>query len=181
IQTDAAINQGNSGGALVNTRGELVGINAMLYSQTGSFTGYGFAIPTSIMTKVVADLKQFGSVQRALLGIRGNTLGTDLQMDEQTRDAMKKRMEDLGVNEGVYVAEVVEDGVNIDDGELGILVVVDDVIKSQGAAVLDADTWEHEVEGVVGGEEGGVVECGLRGAQGMIEEVVGLVKLSLCT
>lgn len=57
IQTDAAINPGNSGGALVNTQGELVGINAMLYSQTGSYSGYGFAIPTSIMTKVVEDIK----------------------------------------------------------------------------------------------------------------------------
>ena len=122
IQTDAAINSGNSGGALVNARGELVGINAMLYSPTGAYSGYGFAIPTSIMTKVVADLKQFGSVQRALLGIRGNTLGTDLQMDEQTRDTMKKRMEDLGVNEGVFVAEVVDDG-----SAAGVL-KVDDVI-----------------------------------------------------
>lgn len=71
IQTDAAINPGNSGGALVNAHGELVGINAMLYSQTGSFSGYGFAIPTAIMNKVVADLKKFGTVQRALLGISG--------------------------------------------------------------------------------------------------------------
>lgn len=71
IQTDAAINPGNSGGALVNARGELVGINAMLYSQTGSYAGYGFAIPTSIMNKVVEDLKKYGSVQRALLGIAG--------------------------------------------------------------------------------------------------------------
>ena len=69
IQTDAAINQGNSGGALVNARGELVGINSVLYSPTGSYSGYGFAIPTSIMTKVIADLKQFGAVQRAMLGI----------------------------------------------------------------------------------------------------------------
>ena len=68
IQTDAAINQGNSGGALVNARGELVGINAMLFSPTGAYSGYGFAIPTSIMTKVVTDLKQYGTVQRALLG-----------------------------------------------------------------------------------------------------------------
>ena len=74
IQTDAAINPGNSGGALVNTKGELVGINAMLYSQTGSFTGYGFAIPTTIMNKVVSDLKEYGTVQRAYLGITGGDL-----------------------------------------------------------------------------------------------------------
>ena len=67
IQTDAAINQGNSGGALVNAKGELVGINSVLSSPTGAYAGYGFAIPTSIMTKVIADLKQYGTVQRALL------------------------------------------------------------------------------------------------------------------
>ena len=106
----AAINQGNSGGALVNARGELVGINAMLYSPTGAYSGYGFAIPTSIMTKVVADLKQFGTVQRALLGITGTTLGTDLQMDERLAEEMKKKADELGVKEGVLVAEVVEGG-----------------------------------------------------------------------
>ena len=76
IQTDAAINPGNSGGALVNANGELVGINAMLYSQTGSFSGYGFAIPTTIMTKVVDDIKLFGTVQRAVLGITGSDVRT---------------------------------------------------------------------------------------------------------
>ena len=95
IQTDAAINQGNSGGALVNARGELVGINAVLSSPTGAYAGYGFAIPTSIMTKVVDDLKEFGAVQRAILGISGYDLG-----DERTKD------KDLGTVEGVYVEEV---------------------------------------------------------------------------
>ena len=95
IQTDAAINQGNSGGALVNAKGELVGINAVLSSPTGAYAGYGFAIPTSIMTKVVNDLKEFGTVQRAILGISGHDLG-----DERTKD------KELGVVEGVYVAAV---------------------------------------------------------------------------
>ena len=95
IQTDAAINQGNSGGALVNARGELVGINAVLSSPTGAYAGYGFAIPTSIMTKVVDDLKEFGTVQRAILGISGYDLG-----DDRTKE------KDLGTVEGVYVAEV---------------------------------------------------------------------------
>ena len=69
IQTDAAVNPGNSGGALVNTRGELVGINTAIASQTGSFTGYSFAVPISIVQKVVADLMEFGEVQRAFLGV----------------------------------------------------------------------------------------------------------------
>ncbi len=110
IQTDAAINQGNSGGALVNARGELIGINAMLYSPTGAYSGYGFAIPTSIMTKVVSDLKQYGTVQRALLGIKGRDLATDLQMDERLIEELKKKADELGVKEGIFVAEVVEGG-----------------------------------------------------------------------
>lgn len=69
IQVDAAVNQGNSGGALVNTRGELVGINTAIFSQTGNFAGYAFAVPISIAGKVAADLKEYGKVQRAVLGI----------------------------------------------------------------------------------------------------------------
>ena len=103
IQTDAAINPGNSGGALVNAQGELVGINAMLYSQTGAYSGYGFAIPTTIMTKVVEDLKQYGTVQRAVLGIRGGDVLNYINAQKE-----EKKEVDLGTNEGVYVAEVVE-------------------------------------------------------------------------
>ena len=105
IQTDAAINAGNSGGALVNTQGELVGINAMLYSQTGSYSGYGFAIPTTIMKKVVNDLKQYGEVQRAVLLISG--LDVHNYIDQQ-KD--KGETVDLGTNDGIYVKDVDPDG-----------------------------------------------------------------------
>ena len=103
IQTDAAINPGNSGGALVNVKGELVGINAMLYSQTGSYSGYGFAIPTTIMNKVVDDLKQYGTVQRAVLGIKGGDVLNYINAQKEDNKTV-----DLGTNEGVYVAEVLE-------------------------------------------------------------------------
>lgn len=105
IQTDAAINPGNSGGALVNTRGELVGINAMLYSPTGSYTGYGFAIPTAIMNKVISDIKQYGSVQRAWLGIKGGDVLNYINAQKEDGKSV-----DLGTNEGVYVDSVDPDG-----------------------------------------------------------------------
>lgn len=112
IQTDAAINKGNSGGALVNTKGELIGINAMLFSETGSYSGYGFAIPTSIMNKVVADLKEYGTVQRAYLGIKGQDVLKYL--DSQKVDG--KEAPDLGTNAGVYVAEVEDNSASADAG-----------------------------------------------------------------
>ena len=111
IQTDAAINAGNSGGALVNTQGELVGINAMLYSQTGSYAGYGFAIPTSIMNKVVDDLKKYGSVQRVMLSIQGSDVLNYINSQKENGKEV-----DLGTNEGVYVAKVDEDGNGADAG-----------------------------------------------------------------
>lgn len=130
IQTDAAINQGNSGGALVNAKGELVGVNAMLYSPTGAYSGYGFAIPTSIMTKVVSDLKQYGTVQRVLLGIRGGSLGTDLQMDEEASKDVKKKADELGVKSGVLVAEVIEGG-----SSAGVLKENDVIIELGGKPI----------------------------------------------
>ena len=111
IQTDAAINAGNSGGALVNTQGELVGINAMLYSQTGSYSGYGFAIPTTIMKKVVNDLKQYGEVQRAVLLISG--LDVHNYIDQQ-KD--KGETVDLGTNDGIYGKDVDPDGAGAQAG-----------------------------------------------------------------
>jgi len=98
IQTDAAVNPGNSGGALVNTQGELVGINTAIYSQTGNFAGYSFAVPISIAGKVVNDLKKYGTVQRAMLGV---AIG-DPEFVKQKQDTKIK------VLEGAYVGDFAE-------------------------------------------------------------------------
>ena len=130
IQTDAAINQGNSGGALVNARGELIGINAALFSPTGSNTGYGFAIPTSIMKKVVSDLKQFGAVQRVLLGVKVTPLieeAGDTQIKDESgkkfSDVKKEAREKYNAIDGLWVREIVEGG-----SAAGSDLKVDDVI-----------------------------------------------------
>lgn len=122
IQTDAAINQGNSGGALVNANGELIGINAMLTSPTGSNIGYGFAIPTTIMNKVVADLKEYGTVQRGLIGIQGQDARSYIDSQKEQGKEI-----DLGTNEGIYVVKVIEDGAAADAGieEGDVIIAVD--------------------------------------------------------
>lgn len=112
IQTDAAINPGNSGGALVNAKGELIGINAMLYSRTGSFSGYGFAIPTSIMQRVVDDLRNFGNVQRAVLGVQYQVVADYV---EQQKERGKEL--DLGTVNGIYVVAVTPES-SADDAEI---------------------------------------------------------------
>ena len=111
IQTDAAINQGNSGGALVNTSGALIGINAMIYSQTGSNIGYGFAIPTTIMNKVVDDIKKYGTVQRAMIGIQGSDVNAYVDSEKDKGNEV-----DLGTMEGIYIAKVIDDGAAADAG-----------------------------------------------------------------
>lgn len=122
IQTDAAINQGNSGGALVNSSGQLIGINAMLYSQTGSYSGYGFAIPTTIMNKVVEDLKKYGTVQRAMIGIQGGDVKRYVDSEKD-----QGREVDLGTMEGIYVSKVVDGGAAADAGikEGDVIIAVD--------------------------------------------------------
>ncbi len=105
IQTDAAVNRGNSGGALVNANGELIGINAAIASANGYYTGYSFAIPVNLVKKVYQDLKEHGEVHRAFLGIMFN--------DIDGAFAEKKGLKDT---RGVYVAEVVEDGPAIKAG-----------------------------------------------------------------
>ena len=92
IQTDAAINPGNSGGALVDIEGNLIGINTAIASPTGAYSGYGFAIPSNIVSKVVKDLKDYGVVQRGVLGVMIRTVDGNLQKEK-----------DLAVNSGAYV------------------------------------------------------------------------------
>ena len=99
IQTDAAVNPGNSGGALVNAAGELVGINTSIISLTGSYAGYSFAVPVNIVSKVVDDFIQYGEVQRAMLGV--SIADVNAQIATQ---------ENLAEIDGVYVAEVQKDG-----------------------------------------------------------------------
>ncbi len=116
IQTDAAVNPGNSGGALVNTRGELVGINTAIYSHTGSYAGYSFAIPSSIVTKVVADLKEYGAVQRAVLGVSIRELDAKLIAQMQLKDISggilimevqpRSAAENAGLKEGDIIVEL---------------------------------------------------------------------------
>jgi len=103
IQTDAAVNRGNSGGALVDTRGNLVGINTAIISQTGEFIGYTFAVPSNLVRKVVTDLREFGIVQRAFIGI---------VYDEINGIFIENRGREVGVREvgGIYISEVLENG-----------------------------------------------------------------------
>lgn len=111
IQTDAAVNPGNSGGALVNTKGELVGINTAIASQTGSYSGYSFAVPVNLVEKVMRDLIDYGIVQRGYLGVQIN----DITQEIKTKN-------NLPSTKGVFVTKVVEDGsadkAGIKDGDV---------------------------------------------------------------
>ncbi|MFC4635008.1 Do family serine endopeptidase [Dokdonia ponticola] len=117
IQTDAAINPGNSGGALVNLNGDLIGINTAIASRTGTYNGYGFAVPSNIVSKVVEDLLKYGTVQRGMLGVNITTLNTTLAKEKN-----------IDVSQGVFIANVQEEsaadkaGVKVDD----VIVAVDD-------------------------------------------------------
>jgi Do/DeqQ family serine protease len=96
IQTDAAVNPGNSGGALVNIRGELIGINTAISSRTGSFIGYSFAVPSNIAKKVIEDLIEFGNVQKAILGVQGGELNGKVAQNLE-----------INISEGFYISEVI--------------------------------------------------------------------------
>ena len=132
IQTDAAVNPGNSGGALVNTKGELIGINAAIKSNTGSFAGYSFAIPANIVKKVVGDLKEFGMVQRAYIGV-------------QIKNIDETLAEEIGVNDlnGVYVEKLMDKGSAKDAGiKEGDIIKEVEGIEINSATELQAKVGE---------------------------------------
>jgi serine protease Do len=118
IQTDAAVNPGNSGGALVATNGSLIGINTAIASNTGAYTGYSFAVPVSIVSKVVEDLMEYGSVQRAFIGV--NIRDIDSKLAEE---------QDVKTMSGVYVAGLTEGGAASEAGikEGDVIIKVEDI------------------------------------------------------
>ena len=129
IQTDAAVNPGNSGGALVDKKGNLVGVNTAIISQTGSYTGYSFAIPSNMVKKVAEDLIDFGSVKRAVLGVTMTPI----------TDKIVKELK-LSSFDGVYITEVLKgsaaDQAGIRKGD--VLIAVDSVNVRNAAAVQEA-------------------------------------------
>jgi len=129
IQTDAAVNPGNSGGALVDKAGNLVGVNTAIISQTGSYTGYSFAIPSNIVKKIASDLIEYGSVKRALLGVTMTPVN----------DKIAKELK-LSSAEGVYITEVLKgsaaDEAGIKAGD--VLIAIDSAKVVNGAAVQEA-------------------------------------------
>ncbi len=138
IQTDAAVNPGNSGGALVNKTGELVGINTAIVSQTGSYSGYSFAVPVNIVKKIVSDLIDFGSVKRAMLGVSMASF-TDALAKDLKYDSLNDMLEKLKLSsaEGVYILEVVKGGAaekaGVKKGD--VLLAIDGAAVKDGAAV----------------------------------------------
>lgn len=129
LQTDAVVNRGNSGGALVNTQGELVGINAAIASNTGSYTGYSFAIPVNIVKKVIDDIIDYGEIQRAYLGI------TFREVDSEF--AKQNGLDEIS---GIYVESVMEDGAASEAGLIrgDVIMKVDDMVINSKAELLES-------------------------------------------
>ena len=142
IQTDAAVNPGNSGGALVNKKGELVGINTAIVSQTGAYSGYSFAVPVNIVKRVAGDLIDYGSVKRAMLGI---TMGS---VDKKIADEMK-----LSSVSGVYINEVLKGSA----AEKAGLKKNDVIVAIDGEKITDASSVQAKVSGYHPGDQADIL------------------------
>jgi len=162
IQTDAAVNPGNSGGALVNKAGELVGINTAIVSTTGSYTGYSFAVPSNIVNKIVSDLLDFGSVKRAKLGVTMSPLTDKIAKDNN-----------LATLDGVYVNEVTKGGsaekAGIRKGDI-IIKVDDTLIKAPADLQVSVNKFHPGDKAVITIVRDGKVQELEAQFQGMVEE-----------
>lgn len=121
IQTDAAVNPGNSGGALVNTRGELIGINTMISSPTGSYAGYSFAVPSNITRKIIEDIMEFGNVQRGILGVEGSALTGNISKEFGVKDTEGFYINKVNKNSGAEKAGLKEGDIikKLDNQKIG--------------------------------------------------------------
>ena len=144
IQTDAAVNPGNSGGALVNKKGELVGINTAIVSQTGAYSGYSFAVPVNIVKRVAGGLIDYGSVKRAMLGI---TMGS-VSVDKKIADEMK-----LSSVSGVYINEVLKGSA----AEKAGLKKNDVIVAIDGEKITDASSVQAKVSGYHPGDQADIL------------------------
>ena len=141
IQTDAAINSGNSGGALINTNGNLIGINTAIQSKTGSFSGYGFAIPSNMAEKIINDLKTYGEVRRAYIGIHIIDINTQVQKELK-----------LSGLEGVLVSKVLENSAAENAGIKNL-----DVILEINGIKVNSISELHEI--IIQHNPGDVIDC----------------------
>lgn len=134
IQTDAAVNPGNSGGALVNTSGELIGINTAIASQTGSFSGYSFAIPINLAKKIISDLKEYGEVKRAILGVRIQDITQDLADEKGLKELV-----------GVYIPSVSKGGsadkAGIKDGD--VIIKINSILINKSSGLQEEISKYH--------------------------------------
>ncbi len=162
IQTDAAVNPGNSGGALVNTRGELVGINTAIASQTGSYSGYSFAVPVNLVNKVMRDLIDYGIVQRGFLGVQISDINQEI-----------KETNKLPSLKGVYISKVTENGsaekAGVKDGDVILKIGTKEVnsvaeLQEEIGKRRPGDKVSLTIRGKNGNEE--IIELVLRNQDG---------------
>ena len=156
IQTDAAINSGNSGGALVNTKGNLIGINTAIQSKTGSFSGYGFAIPSNMAEKIVNDLKKYGEVRRAYIGIHIADINSQVQKELK-----------LSGLKGVLISKVLKDSAAEQSG----LKDLDVILEINGISV-NSTSELHEI--IIQFNPGDEIKCTIQR-----EEKIEIVNISL--
>jgi serine protease Do len=144
IQTDAAINPGNSGGALVNIEGNLIGINTAIHSNTGSYTGYGFAIPSNMVKKIITDLKEYGEVKRAFIGIQITEINPDIS----------KRL-NLKNNKGVLITKVFEEGAAYKSG----IKIHDVIISIENKEINSVADLQEQISNYSPGE---IIKCTIK-------------------